>query len=676
MLQEFAMLKLSISFLEITVLCLGGFLLAFHPSRRLSESLAIGLNLALIGLSLCFQISFLLGIPQMSFFWEALLVLFSFWLVQQNKHILKLLWIATLDFFKKYWVLSILAGLPILYLGLKAIFIPQASHDVMTYGFARVLLFQQESSLFLDQVCQVNQAIFPVASDILAHLFLRWNTDVGGGIFIFIAYLSILLGNYALARKYVSERLAIAIMLAIASLPQLIFQGWIAKNNIFTASATIFCLLILDRLFQSPTSANLFLLILGILFGIGAKTTFLAIALPLTLLYGIPLIKTYGFRIWLQEINKNSLFWLASLVPFFVMSQLWLFIHNHQAWGTWSGPRGFVDFHKNQEGIQGGLANLVRFILEFVDSTPIPPDLVNSIFDVSIFAHIEKIYYQFLYPLLGDAGLQRGETFHFVLTPHQAFAGFGILGLILILPSLLISLWTRPKFSKRLAGTLISFFLIFCLTSTWSQYKMRMLSPLFAASGACVAQVLDRITRSRRQESSLFLIITGISVLNLWYISLYDRDAKILTTYDPSRWNLQASAWVRSDWGRDRLYPAKQFHGDERLKILAEFFPEGSRVGFFTEGATRLYYYLLHLPQVEFQSICMDDPSRRNFPGQRFATLEDAILATNRPLDYVLCVGEECQTPGDQLQERFYFDSGEEHLWVFEVLSTSGSDSQ
>lgn len=68
MLQEFAMLKLSISFLEITVLCLGGFLLAFHPSRRLSESLAIGLNLALIGLSLCFQISFLLGIPQMSFF--------------------------------------------------------------------------------------------------------------------------------------------------------------------------------------------------------------------------------------------------------------------------------------------------------------------------------------------------------------------------------------------------------------------------------------------------------------------------------------------------------------------------------------------------------------------------------------------------------------------------------
>ncbi len=667
------MIKLGFCFLEITVLCLGGFLLAFYPNRRLSESLAIGLNLALIGLSFCFQISFLLGIPKMSFLWETLLVMLSFWLIYQKKHILKVIFVAAIRFFFFFLVLAILAGLPIFNLGLKAILIPQSSHDVVTYGFTRVLIFQQEASLLLDQVCQVNQAIFPVGSDILAHLFLRWNTDWGGGIFNFIAYLSILMGNYALARKYVSERLAIAIMLAIASLPQLIFQGWIAKNNIFTASATIFCLLILDRLFQSPTSANLFLLILGLLFGVAAKTTFLAIALPLTLLYGIPLVKTYGLRIWLQEIHKNSLFWLASIVPILVMSQLWLFIYNHHIWGTWSGPPGFVDFHKNQDGLLGGLANLVRFILEFIDSTPIPPDLVNSLFDVSIFAHIKKIYYQFLYPLLGDAGLQQGETFSFVLIPHQAFAGFGVLGLILILPSLLVSLWTRPTFSKRLAGTLISFLLIFCLTSTWSQYKMRMLSPVFAASGACVAQVLDRITRSRRQGHVLFFLITGISILNFWYISLYDWDAKILRTYNPSRWNLQASDWVQSNWGRDRLYPAEKYHGDERLKILAEFFPEGSRVGFFTEGSTRLHYYLLHLPQVEFQSICMDDPSRRNFPSQKFDTLEDAILRQTRPLDYVLCVGEECQTPGDQLQERFHFDSEREELWVFEVISTPSS---
>ncbi|WP_159790092.1 hypothetical protein [Sodalinema gerasimenkoae] len=545
----------------------------------------------------------------------------------------------------------------------------------MTYGFTRVLIFQEEASLFLDRVCQVNRAIFPVGSDILAHLFLRWHTDWGGGIFNFIAYLSILLGNYALARKYVSERLAIAVTLAIASLPQLIFQGWIAKNNIFTVSATIFCLLVLDRLFTSPTSANLFLLIIGLLFGVAAKTTFLAIALPLFVLYGIPLIKTYGLRIWVQEIRKNRLFWLASIVPLLVMSQLWLFIHNHRVWGTWSGPRGFVDFHKNQDGLQGGLANLVRFSLEFIDSTPIPPDLVNSIFDVSIFAHIKQAYHQILYPLFGNAGLQAGESFSFVLIPHQAFAGFGILGLLLILPSILISLWTPPKFSKRLAGTLLSFLLIFCLTSTWSQYKMRMLSPLFAASGACVAQCLSRNTRSRRQESSVFLLITGISILNLWYISLYDWDARILTTYNPNRWNLQASDWVRSDWGRDRLYPAERFHGDERLKVLAEFFPEGSRVGFFTEGSTRLHYYLLHLPQVEFQSICMDDPSRRDFPGQRFDTLEEAMLATTRPLNYILCVGEECQTPGDRLQERFHFEGGEEDLWVFEVLSTPSSSS-
>ncbi|MFP4317736.1 MAG: hypothetical protein ACLFQ7_02060 [Phormidium sp.] len=550
----------------------------------------------------------------------------------------------------------------------------QQSHDVVGYGLSRVSIFQQQETLLLDRVCQVNQAIFPVGTDILAHLFLRWNTDWGAGFFNFLAYLSILLGNYALARKYVSEKLAIAITLAIASLPQLMFQGWIAKNNIFTASATIFCLLIIDRLFTYPTSANLFLLILGLLFGVAAKTTFLAIALPLLVLYGIPLIKKHGIRIWLREIRKNWLFWLAGTVPLLVMSQLWLFIHNHQAWGTWSGPRGFVDFHKNQDGLLGGLANLVRFILEFFDSTPIPPDLVDSMFDISIFAHIEKAYYQFFYPVFGEAGLQQGESFGFVLIPHQAFAGFGLLGLILILPSLLISLWTPPKFSKRLAATLLSFLLIFCLTSTWSQYKMRMLIPLFAASGACVAQCLSRVTRTKHQESLYFSIITLTSILNLFYISLYDQDANILKTYNPSRWHVQARDWVQGDWRRDRLYFAEKYHGDERLKILAEFFPEGSRVGFFTESSTRLHYYFLHLPQVEFQSICMDEPHRRNFPSQTFDTLEDAMLTLSPPLDYVLCVGEQCQTPGNQLQERFHFPSEEETLFIFEVLPGSPSE--
>ncbi|MCC5898623.1 MAG: sulfatase-like hydrolase/transferase [Phormidium sp. BM_Day4_Bin.17] len=87
-------------------------------------------------------------------------------------------------------------------------------------------------------------------------------------------------------------------------------------------------------------------------------------------------------------------------------------------------------------------------------------------------------------------------------------------------------------------------------------------------------------------------------------------------------------------------------------------------------GELRYYY------GIPAEGPLMDDPSRRNFPAQRFDTLEEAMLATTYPLDYVLCVGEECQTPGDQLQERFHFEGGDEHLWVFEVLSTPSSESK
>lgn len=198
-----------------------------------------------------------------------------------------------------------------------------------------------------------------------------------------------------------------------------------------------------------------------------------------------------------------------------------------------------------------------------------------------------------------------------------------------------------------------------------------MLLLFFACSGACVANSLPRFIKNHRQELMVYYLISTVAILNLFYISLYDLDALVFRAYRPTNWDLKSSDWVQSDWGRDRLYFAEKYHGDERLKTLAEFFPQGSRVGFFTEGSTRMHYYFLHLPQVEFQSICMDDPHRRNFPSQTFETLENAILATPTSLDYVLCVGEECQTPGNRLRERFHFPSEKESLFVFEVLPKS-----
>jgi len=77
---------------------------------------------------------------------------------------------------------------------------------------------------------------------------------------------------------------------------------------------------------------------------------------------------------------------------------------------------------------------------------------------------------------------------------------------------------------------------------------------------------------------------------------------------------------------------------------------------------------------VEFESICMDELEQRSEPVEKFATLEEAIAKTSTPLDYVLCVGDICQTPGSQLRERLRFDGNQEETFIFEVLPPQSQD--
>ncbi|MFP4317738.1 MAG: glycosyltransferase family 39 protein [Phormidium sp.] len=656
------------SLVELLLFCWGGFLLLHHRERRLSESLSLGLGLALILLSFIFQVSFLVGRPHLSFAIEILLAIWILVKTYKNYGFVQQVLRSFGLFYRRHLLLISVSAVPILYAGVKGFIAPQESLDVLVYHLPRVFIFQHHNSLLLDKVCKMHNAIFPVGSDILPHLFLRFDTDIGVGMFSFLAYLSILFGNYALSRKYLSENGSLAVCLIIAGLPQFFLQSWIAKNNIFTASAAMFCLLAVSRLMDKPTSRNLFLVILGLMFGLSAKTTFLAFLLPFTIFFGLSVLRNYGIRIWMDQIRQYWYWWLVGLIPILVLSQLWLFIHNHIVWGSWAGPTGFVAFHKNQDGLLGGIANLFRFLFQFIDFLNITHIILEKGADFSVVNALQSVYDSIVYPIVGDAALQSKLPFSMIWRTHQSHGGFGPFGLLVIIPAILVSLRTRPTFPRNVALTLISFLFIFCMSSAWSAYKIRMLVIFFACSGPCVSNFFDRLTINRRGKKSLFLGASLASILILFYVCLYEQDLPVLNSHDPRKLSIRDSYWVQSDWGRDRLYSPNQFYGDERLKTLAEFFPEGSRVGFFSQNLTRLYYYFLHIPQVEFESICMDDLEQRSEPVEKFATLEEAIAKTSPPLDYVLCVGEICQSPGLQLRERFRFDKNQEETIIFEVL--------
>ncbi len=226
----------TIVILEVFWFCLGGAIFAYRPSRRVSEALSLGIVIALMLLSIIFQVSFLLELPSFSFFLEVL--------------------------------------------------VPPANYDSMTYNLSRVFLFQQENSLFLKSVNTPRQALMVMGSDILSYAFLRFYSDYGVGIFSFLAYISVGVGTYALSRNFAPVKISIASTLVIVSLPEFCFQATATKNDIFTAASAVFCFLTAYRVLESLNIEDFSLTILGLSFGFSAKTTFLAFLVPFTITFG------------------------------------------------------------------------------------------------------------------------------------------------------------------------------------------------------------------------------------------------------------------------------------------------------------------------------------------------------------------------------------------------------
>ncbi|WP_017661204.1 ArnT family glycosyltransferase [Baaleninema simplex] len=662
-----------LSIFEVLILVVGGFLTIDCPKRRISESLSLGIGLSFIILSFSFQVAFFLGIPKASFVLEILAIAASIYLILKKDIKSKIDSVST--FLNKNRLFFVLGSIPCIYLGLTSTIFPPLDLDVLTYHLPRVWIFEFENSLFLDNVCKFHHAVFPVGSDILPHLFLRFKTDYAVSLFSFLAYLSIILGNYAIARKFASEKISLAVAAIVASLPQLVFQSIIAKNNIFTASAGIFCILAIDRLLENPTSRNLFILLLGLMFGISSKTTFFAFLFPFIIFFGYLLIKKYRLKFWIKIVRVNWRWWIAGSIPLFVMSQIWLFAYNQMTWEGWSGPTGFVEFHKNQDGAIGGLANLIRYSFQSIDLLSPTDSIFKAVFHISPIEILQSIYDRIFYPLLGDAGLQKNSEFKIDWVPHQAKSGFGPLGLLLVIPSIFYSLFRGSRFVKQLALTLLSFLLIFCFASSWSLYKIRMIVLFFACSGGCIAYSMqDILKQNLKLEKMSYYFILILSFAILVYCCLFNRSIFILQNFRPSTWDnsMQNSPWVKSNWGRDRFFEANKTYRDDRLNRLDDWLESGDRVGFFSDESSRLHYYFLKMPDIKFKAICKD-PDR---PKKRATSLDRVIDKYSSEVDYILCVNRDCEISGDRIQNRLQFHSEKETTVAIELRQPpSSSDS-
>ncbi|GBF81739.1 hypothetical protein AsFPU1_3159 [Aphanothece sacrum FPU1] len=422
--------------------------------------------------------------------------------------------------------------------------------------------------------------------------------------------------------------------LVIVSLPEFVYQATSTKNDIITVAAAIFCFLTVHRLLEKLNINDLILLILCLLFGFSSKTTFMAFIIPFTLLFGLLLLRKYRLGIWIKLISQNRWSLILLIVPAFILSQIWLFIHNYNFWGGWSGPNSEVLKYQQSSGLKGGIANLVRYIFQTCDFLN-PSDIIfNRIFGFTISGTLQKIYEYFLAPVLGDAGLHKDYSFNILWQLHEDGSWFGPFGFLLIIPGIIYSILTGPKSLKALSLTLLGYVFIVVYQIVWMPWNNRFFSLFFASSGVCIAYLIKSV---KIRQNLLIKIIKYTSIFILFFSCAINSNKplllspnKILTGSDliPFKWPytvVNDSIWAKTNLGSNRLYYAERHYGDQRVSLFTKLIPVDSKIALVTGENTWIYHYLLLNPDVKFTSVSL-------------SSLKSSALE----FDYILCLQLKC----------------------------------
>ena len=357
-------LILAFGFIEVFFVCGAIYCTLQKSGYRVSEAISIAILLLLTYLSFTFQIAFILGNPKISYLIEMPIFVYSIKICFTNKECFKKGYLTTKNIFHESPFISCILLMGIGYLFLQTAVLKPNNIDSLVYNLARVLLFQQENTLFLQNVNLYHQAVFPVGNDILYHLFLRSYQECGLALFSWLSYIGIGLAGWTIVTQYYTRQVALISVLIILSMPQIVYAATTPKNDLVLGFIASAILLLSSKLLENLEIKRVLLICIALSFGLGAKTTFASFILFYIPVFLFFLVKNHTFKSVFQIFWSHRIVLSFTLIPCLILAQVYLLAWNHIHWGGFSGPTAFVDTVKNHDGIKGALGNAARYLLE------------------------------------------------------------------------------------------------------------------------------------------------------------------------------------------------------------------------------------------------------------------------------------------------------------------------
>ncbi|MEM9121299.1 MAG: hypothetical protein AAGD09_25975 [Cyanobacteria bacterium P01_F01_bin.56] len=634
---------------EILAFCLAGFVWLRGRAQpyAIAAALALGIISGLGLLSLLLQVAFLLGYPALSLWLEGMILAgLAWWLRGQWGDLVELCqrcW----QLWRSYPVsLSIFAG-ALGYLFLQAYLLPPSSWDALIYHLPRVLLWEQNQSLFLRDYSLPHQAVFPVGSDILFHLFLRFRLDYGLGIFSWLSYGVIACGTYAIARPRVSQSVALTTAVVIACLPEIVYQSTATKNDIIVAAVAVACVVWADRWLRVPTIDALLGLGLTLCFGVAVKTSFVLFAFFFLLLWLVLVIQR---GLFFQLLGLPLQHWRAvvcCLLPGIVLSQFWLFWDNYQQYGEWLGPAELALKNQNNDGLWGAIANFTRYTFHSCHFLRPVDHAVQAIAGQSLIAGLQGTYDRLFEPLFGDAGKAdfiAWRPFEVIWEAQEDISWFGPVSVFLVFPAVAWAVIKGRGLTRVMGLLAIALVGVLSYKLGWSPWKTRFFTLVFVCTGLCVAMWLHAVqTRVGEMGPWILRAWRWVSLAILLYACIYNFTKPMI----PSDYYIgRHPIWFSSNWTRDRTIYAKLYDG-RQLEYMSQALASAQTVG--VAGYGHYFSLMFHNPSLEFLFLLIDRPT-----ATEAVELMQARLGE---IDHLVCFNEQCAAAASALDMKLLWQN-------------------
>ncbi len=488
----------AVTTIEISVLTAAGFSLFRKWGATFAEAAVYALIVTLMILSFGVQVAFLIRFPALSIGWEIMVSVTALVALYRLRSCWRQAWRVFIFFFKSYPVLLAALAMGGVFLTSQAMRPPL--EDVQSQSSQQVQRFHQQGAFFPTMgSAQTNQPLQPVNLSSLALWDLRRHHGRHQGFFGLMAWAAIALATYALARRYAWPPTALTVALVTITYPRLVHLAVSGNQEIIAAAAALFCMLAIYRVVEQPNRMDLLIFILGLLFGVSGLDLGFLFPLVLTLLAGVLLFRRHGVMAWWKLISGCRWYvWLIVIPAVFIFSQAWLLGGNRWIHGQWLEVVRAGQFTFNPDGIGGALANLIRYLMAFMDVTPPVERCWRYLFGFGPSDSLMGLYEFLVKPYLGGQGA--AVAFSLAQASDMRFMGFGPFGFLLVLPALFYALMRGPRRLKAIAIALVGYFYLIALIPAWRPVNVRFFTLFFVCGGYFNAFFLPpwRLTRTRQ----------------------------------------------------------------------------------------------------------------------------------------------------------------------------------